>query len=97
MSIGIGLVVILLLFPKLVKGVFGTTRRRKRRSTHSANVHRAIIHHSKPAQKRTSRRYVIGRLRRPGTRKHRSGEKKPWQIKGSLAARRHMALIRKRK
>jgi hypothetical protein len=94
-AIIIGIAAIGLLFPKVLKGVFGTERRRRRRGTRIAghsNVRRRVYH----LRNTVSRVRTIGRLRRPGTRRHK-GAKKPWQIKGSLAARRHMALIRKRR
>jgi hypothetical protein len=91
-SIGVALVAVVLLFPKLFKGLFGSAPRKRRRGTRIAG---------RPSIRRRTRSTVsrirtIGRIRRPGLRR-RKGAKKPWQIKGSLAARRHMALIRKRK
>jgi hypothetical protein len=91
-SIVVGIVAILLFFPKIFKGLLGSTpRRRKRRplrSAHSENIRRAI---------RAPRRRRSFTPRRSTVRRKMKGSKKPWQIKGSLAARRHMALIRKRR
>ena len=77
-SIGIGIVALLLFFPKVVKKLFGGTTRRRRR-----HVHHAI----------TGRR----RASRPTRSRRMAGAKKPWQIKGSLAAKRRMAQIRKKR
>jgi hypothetical protein len=94
-SIGIGVVAILLFFPKILKGLFGSAPRRRRRP--GTRVVGVSNYSRRPRQRNTvSRVKTIGRLRRPGIRR-RKGAKKPWQIKGSLAARRHMALIRKRR
>ena len=93
-SIGIGFVALLLLFPKIFKGIFGTKRRVRRRGTRI--VGRANVRRSPRRRNTVSRLRTIGRLRRPGTSR-KKGAKKPWQIKGSLAAKRHMALIRKRR
>jgi hypothetical protein len=72
-SILIGLGVIILIFPRLIRKIFGSPVRRKRRSR------------------------VIPRS--VGRRKYSTSgtKKRAWQIKGSLAARRHMAAIRRRK
>jgi hypothetical protein len=79
-SVGIGIVAIFVFFPKLLKGLFGTSRKR-------------VLHHRVV-------RSVIRRRSLPGSvgiHRRMKGAKKPWQIKGSLAARRHMAQIRKRR
>jgi hypothetical protein len=91
-SIGVALVAVVLLFPKLFKGLLGSLPRKRRRGTRIYG--RPSIR--RPTRSTVSRIRTIGRIRRPGLRR-RKGAKKPWQIKGSLAARRHMALIRKRK
>jgi hypothetical protein len=94
-SIIVGLVAIFLFFPRMFKGIIGSSPRRRRRriirSSHSRRVHHAItgthrrrVRRSSPVRHRTVRRKM-------------KGSKKPWQVKGSLAARRHMALIRKRR
>jgi hypothetical protein len=88
---GIGLVIILLFFPKVLKGLFGgssTHRVRHRRPVTIARVlHRRRVHHA-----------IIGSHTRRRTMHRRTkGAKKPWQVKGSLAARRHMAQIRARR
>jgi hypothetical protein len=85
---GIALAAIFLFFPKVLKSIFGGATRRRRRpvrhvSTHRSRVHRAITGRSRPVRRTTMRRS--------------KGAKKPWQIKGSLAAKRRMALIRKRR
>ena len=82
LSIGIGLVAIILFFPRLLR--MGTTRRRRRVVHHVATRIRRRIY--KAPVKRTKRNYAKG-----GTRK------KPWQIKGSLAAKRYMAAIRRKR
>ena len=89
-SVIVGLIAVFLFFPKLLKGITGSAPRRKRRairSVHSSNVRRAI----------GARRRTIRLPRRASVKRKMKGAKKPWQIKGSLAARRHMALIRKRR
>lgn len=91
-SILVGVAAIALLFPKVLKGIFGSSPRRHKRRTvrsvHAAHVHRAIHRHH-------AARRIVHSIKKRVT--HRKGAKKPWQVKGSLAARRHMALIRKRK
>ena len=85
-ALGILFAVIILFFPKLLKGLTGTTRRRRRR----------IV--SIPTLRRRSLPRSVGLTRRGIPRKQytKGGKaKKPWQIKGSLAARRHMAQIRR--
>jgi hypothetical protein len=83
---------ILLFFPKIFKSIFGgSTRvrhRRVKRVVRSVNSHRRRVHHA-----------ITGshKRRSPRIRRRSKGAKKPWQVKGSLAARRHMALIRKRR
>lgn len=60
----------------------GTTRRRRRRVTYRAASGRRLPR-------------SVGRRRKVYTKGGKA--KKPWQIKGSLAARRHMAQIRRRR
>lgn len=57
-----------------------------------------ILKKLKPRRRRR-RSYAVTtrRHRRPATRHYGIKRKRPWQIKGSLAARRHMARIRRRK
>lgn len=88
LALGIAVGVLLLFFPKVLKGIFGTTRRVR----HRRNVRRAIGvtvtgRHRMPRRRPVTRRRIT----------RRKGAKKPWQIKGSLAARRHMAQIRRRR
>lgn len=83
LAIGGAAVITLLFFPKIFRS---SPRRRRRRLT---TVGRSYG---------TRRRRSI--IRRPKPRKQytKGGKaKKPWQIKGSLAARRHMAQIRRRR
>jgi hypothetical protein len=69
-------------FPKVTRGIFGGSR-----TLHRRRVRKAI-----------TGSYTRRRRSRPmRSTKRRSGAKKPWQIKGSLAAKRHMAQIRRRR
>lgn len=85
MAAGAGLLAIILFFPK----IFRAARRRRSRRSY------------RPVVKYTRRRSLprsVGLTRRGVPRKQytKGGKaKKAWQIKGSLAARRHMAQIRK--
>lgn len=73
MTIGIGLVLIILFFPKLLRGLFGRKRVRRRRPLpRSVGMRRHVSHRS-------------------------TGAKRPWQIKGSAAAKARMAKIRRRR
>ena len=81
LSAGILAAVLLLFFPKLLK----MTRRRTRRRVRPVAVRRRA-RRMKASQPRAKRNYNRG-----------TAKKKAWQIKGSLAARRHMAQIRKRR
>jgi hypothetical protein len=90
-TIVIGLVAVFLFFPKIFRGILGTTHRVRHR--------RKAVAYRRPIRHRSNVRLAITgsrRRSRPRTRRMK-GAKKPWQIKGSLAARRHMALIRKRR
>ena len=79
---GILLVLIFLLFPKMFRGLLGTKRRIKHRPGYY------ITRRTRPRTMRRSLPRSVG-LNRNGSRK------KAWQIKGSQAARRHMAQIRR--
>lgn len=82
LSAGIGIAAIVLLFPKLFKA----TRRRRRRANY--------------APVRGARRAAIRRATRraPKRQYSKAGKRlKAWQIKGSLAAKRHMAAIRRKR
>lgn len=82
LSIVIGLGVLLIFFPKVLKGLFGHTRR--------------VRHHRRVIPYIRHRRHLPRSVGVPGShRRHTPGTKRPWQIKGSLAARRHMAQIRR--
>jgi len=83
LSAGIGLLAILLFFPKLL---IGTTRRRRRYVRPTATRRRRRINKPSAPRRRTKRNYAKG-----------GAKKKPWQIKGSLAARRYMAKIRRKR
>jgi hypothetical protein len=82
LSIGILIAVVVILFPKVLKKLFGTRRVRHHRVT------------TVPARRRSLPRSVGLHRNRPSV-KRSSKVKKPWQIKGSLAAKRHMAQIRR--
>lgn len=86
LSIGILLAVIILFFPKLLKGLTGTRRVRHRR--------RAV---ALPYRRRTRRPLPRSVGMRKTRKQYTKGGKlkKPWQIAGSEAARRHMAKIRR--
>lgn len=85
LAAGAALLGILLFFPKLLR--LGTTRRRRRRPvTYRRPVTRRRRMAAPVARRRTKRNYAKGGAR-----------KKPWQIKGSLAARRYMAKIRRKR
>ena len=74
--VGIGLVAVIFIIPKLFK----KAPRRRRHIPRSAGRRIPIrARRNKPAMTSGGKR------------------KKPWQIKGSLAARRHMAQIRRRR
>jgi hypothetical protein len=86
LAVAIGLVAIVMFFPKLLKGLISSPRRRR--------VHYTSV------RTRSRRRLPrsVGLTRRGVPRKQytKGGKaKKPWQIKGSEAARRHMARLRK--
>jgi len=66
-------------FPRTFKKLLGTTPRRRRRRPLARSV--GMYRRRRPA---TRRQYTKG-----------GKAKKAWQIKGSLAARRHMARIRR--
>jgi hypothetical protein len=82
--------VIIVFFPKLLRGLTG-----KRRIRHQKNYYPAAI------SRRSARNRRLRRLPRsvgmlPRKQYTKGGKaKKPWQIKGSEAARRHMAKIRR--
>jgi len=83
LSVGILAAALLLFFPKLLRT---PRRRRTRRPTIITRRRRTRRSYSTPVRRRAKRVYNRG-----------GAKKKPWQIKGSLAARRHMAQIRKRR
>jgi hypothetical protein len=79
LSIVIGIAVIFIFFGRGVKKLFGPA--------HRVRDHRSIV-------RRLTRSRSLPRS--AGTHKMKSTQKKkPWQVKGSLAARRHMAQIRR--
>lgn len=97
-SIAIGLVVVFLLFGRQVKRLLFGTRRVRHRRPYMA----AVSRRSARARRRRTLPRSVGML--PRTRRtnkaayNKNGSrKKPWQIAGSPAARRHMAEIRKRR
>lgn len=77
--LAIGAAALLFLAPKL----FRTTRRRRRRTQT----------YSVPTRRRS--RVSIRRRNKPAAKRTGKKAKKAWQVKGSLAARRHMARLRK--
>jgi len=82
LSIGILVAVVVLFFPKLLKGLTGRRRVRHRPGYYTARSGRTL-----------PRSVGTHRVRKQYTKGGRA--KKPWQIKGSEAARRHMAKIRR--
>jgi hypothetical protein len=85
-SVLIGIVVLFMISGTKLKRMFGTRRR---------TVHHRTVRTLSAPRRRRSRKPIP---RSVGMRKSRgSAKKKPWQIKGSLAARRHMAQIRARR
>jgi hypothetical protein len=83
MTIAILIVVVLLFFPKILRGLIGGTRRKRRYRTVTARSGRRLPR-------------SVGINRKPRKQYTKGGKaKKPWQIKGSPAARRHMAQIRR--
>jgi hypothetical protein len=75
LSVIIGLIAVVLFFPKVISKLFGSSSRKRRRTI------KPVI--------RIGRRKVKRQYNRSGK------AKKPWQIKGSEAARRHMAKLRR--
>jgi len=86
-SIGIALVVIVMLFPKILKGLFGSSRRRVR--------HRRIV--SRPVRRRRSLPRSVGMHKAKASYNKNGTRKKAWQIPGSRAAKLHMAAIRRKR
>ena len=86
-SVLILLAVVVVFFPKLLSGLFGSPRRRRRSLPRSVGIRR---------RRRSLPRSVgIRRRNRPAIRGKNGRVKKPWQIKGSKAARIRMAKIRR--
>jgi len=85
LAIGIGILIIVIFFPKVLRHIIGPKRR---------VVHRVV---RETRHRRNVRKAITGSYRRrPSTRTRRmKGAKKPWQVKGSRAARLHMAKIRR--
>lgn len=87
LTIGIVFVLLLILFPKVLKKLFGSPHRVKHRRPVAVSYHR----------RRRSLPRSVG-MHKTQSQYNKSGtRKKPWQIKGSPAARRHMAQIRSRR
>jgi len=86
LSVGILIAVVLVFFPKVLHHLFGGKRR---------------VRHHYIGARRVSARTYYHRPRRSlprsvGTRRRRAhGPKKPWQVKGSRAAKLHMAKLRR--
>jgi len=87
LAVGLLAVVMFVLFPRQVKKMIGLTPHRVK--------HRRLVTRVATRRRRTLPRSVgIRKISKPSY--HKSGKvKKPWQIKGSLAAKRHMAQIRR--
>jgi hypothetical protein len=86
LSAGILIVVVILFFPKVLSGLFRT----RRRIRHRQPVMRVVHHRRNRTLPRSVGMYKVRKqYNKSGT------AKKPWQIKGSEAARRHMAKIRR--
>jgi len=81
------LVIIFLFFPKVLRGLTGRRRIRHRRSIAIPYQRR------RRSLPRSVGMHKIGRTRKQYTKGGKA--KKAWQIKGSLAAKRHMAQIRR--
>jgi hypothetical protein len=88
LSVGIGFAVILLFFPKVLRGLFHS----RRRVYHRIGIRRvsARTYYRRP---RLALPRSVG-TRRRSTRRMK-GTKKAWQVKGSRAAKLHMARIRR--
>jgi hypothetical protein len=82
-AIIIAIVVIFVFFGRKLKRIFFAPRRVRHRVTHTA--------------RRRSLPRSVGMRKAKGSYTRGGAKKKPWQIKGSLAARRHMAQIRARR
>jgi hypothetical protein len=89
LAIAIGIAIIIVFFPKLLRHIIGSKRRIHHRTVRSLPVRRNIRH------RRNVRYAITGSYRRRPSRRRMKGAKKPWQIKGSRAARLHMAKIRR--
>lgn len=82
-----------LLFPREVKKLFGATRHRRRLGPIRTARRRLRIARRRRSVSYGAKRYL--RSVRTTPRKRRTGPKRAWQVKGSIAARRHMAQIRR--
>lgn len=93
-SVLIGIAIIFLFFGRQVKRLlFGTRRVKHRRVTSAPYVRRR-----RSLPRRSLPRSVgMHKVRRKIDYNKNGTRKKPWQIKGSPAARRHMAQIRSRR
>jgi len=85
------IVVVLLFFPKVLRGLFGKRRVRHTRRYYAARQTRPVRRRRRPLPRSVGMHKV--RRRKQYTKGGKV--KKPWQIKGSLAAKRHMARIRR--
>jgi hypothetical protein len=84
LAIAIGIAIIIVFFPKVLRHIIGPKRR----------VHHRVVRETK--HRRNVRKAITGTYSRRPTRTRRmKGAKKPWQVKGSRAARLHMAKIRR--
>lgn len=96
LAIGILIAVVIVFFPKLLKGLTGTRRIKHRPGYYAARSGRRIPRSVGMARRRIPRSVGLTRRGVPRKQYTKGGKaKKAWQIKGSLAARRHMAQIRK--
>lgn len=87
LSVIILICVILIFFPKLVKGLIGKKRIRHRPGYYASRTVTGTV------RRRLPRSVGMLKARKQYTKGGKA--KKAWQIKGSLAAKRHMAQIRK--
>lgn len=85
-------ILIMLLFPKLLRGLFV-----KKRVKHRISKVKTVAPRRRRSLPRSVGMSKIRRRNKPAQYNKSVSHKKPWQIKGSVAARRHMAQIRRHK
>jgi hypothetical protein len=87
LAVGLLLVIVVMFFPKLLSGLLGRRRIRHRPGYYASRTITRTRRRSLP------RSVGLHKARKQYTKGGKA--KKAWQIKGSLAAKRHMAQIRK--